>query len=101
MTKPPSNAGATLSACRAPLAKDSPSKAKGINSSGRKPASSNSFTPTTAAAALAALEPMPLPGRIDLKISISNPQGLPRDWSKLFAAMEATLRSGCMSSAAP
>ena len=70
---PPYMHGATLSACLTPLATFSPNMAKRTSSSLEKIFPSNSLAATTAPAALAALDPMPLPGFICFVMINSNP----------------------------
>ena len=62
-----------LSACLEPDANSSPNIAKYTNSSLEKIFPNNSFAPKAAPAALAALEPKPLPGFIFLLIVTSKP----------------------------
>src|SRR5690606_5214948 len=100
-TKPPSNEGATLSACAAPQAIRSASIANGRRSFFSNGLPINSLIPTSAATELAALEPIPLPRGSCFFNTMSTPWSLLMDFRNSRTATPAVFLSGASGSRPP
>ena len=100
-TTPPSTAGPTLSAWGVPPMSASPIIANSTSRSPEKGRPNSSFTPQTAAADEAALDPIPLPGAIFSRIVTSTRTGFPYAPSSAITAGVITLSSFLAGSSFP